>query len=212
MWPGIQSQLVLDVGCGPGLYTRELARRGAIAVGVDLNSEWLHKARKGQGKVFLVRADARYLPFRSGAFSMVVSIEVLSHISPEDRRRVLADICRVMASGGRVFCTMHNRRRLTLSRWLRLQRGQRVYQTNNLHVWPAGPEEGKAMVESSGLAVEQRCKYLNYHSRFSYDFFVNAPLRSRLIVAVEELFSRLPLLRCLAITFLLVAEKEDVLV
>jgi SAM-dependent methyltransferase len=207
IWPDIQTRPVLDVGCGVGLYTRELARRGAVVAGIDLNVDSLREAKKAGGKVHLVCADASHLPFRSDAFDMVVSIEVLSHIGPDIRRRVMADISRTMAVGGVAFYTLHNRRRLTLSRWMRLRGAQRVYHTSNLDVWPSVPEEGRAMVEESGLAVTSSVRYFNYHSRFTYGFFIRSPQLSKLVIAVEELLTRIPLLRRLAITFLLSATK-----
>jgi len=208
IWPDIQGWRVLDVGCGRGLYTQELARRGAIAVGVDLNADALREAKRDG--VHIVCADAGHLPFCADAFHMVISIEVLSHINPRIRRGVLADIGRVITAGGVAFYTLHNRWRLSLSRWLRLRRAQRVYHTANLDVWPSVPEEGRVMVDASGLEVAASPRYLNYHSRFTYDFFLKFPKLAKLVIAVEDLLSRLPLLRRLAITFLLIATKPAV--
>lgn len=212
IWPDIQGQLVLDVGCGVGLYTQELARRGAFAVGVDLNGNYLRQAKSSGCRAHFVRADAGHLPFRANTFGMAVSVEVLSHINPEIRREVLADICRVMAPGGTAFYTLHNRRRLTLSRWMRLRRARQVYHTNHLDVWPSVPADAQVMVGEVGMVVASSPHYLNYHSRFTYGFFVGFPKSARLLIAVEDLLSGFPFLRRLAITFLLSAIKPLVAV
>jgi SAM-dependent methyltransferase len=207
IWPDIEGRRVLDVGCGQGLYTRELARRGAVAVGVDFNVGALREAKRAGGHFHAVRADARYLPFRADAFEMVVSIEVLSHIDPQIRQGVLADIGRVLEAGGVAFVTLHNRWRLTFGQWLRLRRARRVYHTANLDVWPSVPEEGQLMVRDNGLDPASTLRYLNYHSRFTYNFFVTYPKLSKLVIVAEDLLSRIPILRRLAITFLLIANK-----
>ncbi len=59
--PGMR---VLDVGCGPGRHTYELARRGIEAVGVDIAQRFVDLAAidAPPGATFQ-RADARDLPF-----------------------------------------------------------------------------------------------------------------------------------------------------
>lgn len=42
----VSGQRVLDVACGQGLATRELARRGAIVTGVDVSRRLLERARQ----------------------------------------------------------------------------------------------------------------------------------------------------------------------
>ena len=48
----------------------------------------------------VVVGDARYLPFRQGSFETVFSYSVLQHFSRPDARRAIAEIGRVLMSGG----------------------------------------------------------------------------------------------------------------
>lgn len=98
---------VLDVGCGTGVVTRDLAaaagRRGRV-VGVDPSRAFVAEARRrtgsdGAGCRFRV-ADGLRLPFRDGAFDAALAVTVLLHV-PESGR-VLAEMIRVTRSGGRV--------------------------------------------------------------------------------------------------------------
>jgi SAM-dependent methyltransferase len=66
---------ILDVACGPGMQTLELARRGGGHVtGVDLHAPFLAEAGRraraaGQAdRISLVRASMTHLPFADGAF------------------------------------------------------------------------------------------------------------------------------------------------
>lgn len=42
---------IIDLGCGPGLYTQEFAARGWVAVGVDINESAInHAIESGKSK------------------------------------------------------------------------------------------------------------------------------------------------------------------
>ena len=71
---------VLDVGCGTGLATRDVARaaKDGSALGVDLSSQMITLAREiaaaeGVGNVEFRQADAQIDPFESAAFDVVIS-------------------------------------------------------------------------------------------------------------------------------------------
>lgn len=75
--PGMR---VLDIGCGPGRHSHELARRGIEAVGVDVSARFVEVASASApaGATF-VRGDARSLPFGEpplleGSFDAAISI------------------------------------------------------------------------------------------------------------------------------------------
>lgn len=77
---------VLDVGCGAGAQVRELARRGCLAIGVDV--------RPGAA-ILLAAAEA--LPFRDASFDGVVCKVTLPYT---DERLALAEIKRVLREDG----------------------------------------------------------------------------------------------------------------
>jgi SAM-dependent methyltransferase len=66
---------VLDVGCGPGRHSHELARHGVAVLGVDVSQRFvqLASASSPAGARF-VRADARRLPLRPGSFDAAISL------------------------------------------------------------------------------------------------------------------------------------------
>ena len=99
--------VVLDVACGHGNFTVELARRvgsAGVVVGLDIASSMLaraaHRVRRAQqGNVLLVRGDALALPFRDAVFAKVNCAGGL-HQMP-DLDRALAELARVSRSGAR---------------------------------------------------------------------------------------------------------------
>ena len=209
LWTVNKGSRVLDLGCGMGLYTKELARQESWPVGLDLNPQNLSRARQhtaGQS-VCLVRGDAVYLPFRDESFDMVVSVEVLTHLPPELRRGVFSQINRVLRPRGSAWITLHNSARLNLSRWLRFQRAQTMYPTNNLDVWPTTPAEAERMAQGCGMELLTGVRFLNYHSRFSTRWGSSHPRLASMVKLFEEVLSRAPFLNRLGITFLLCVKK-----
>ncbi len=98
-------QDLLDVGCGPGTITRDLARRVAPGrvVGVDASAEVVELARRDAvaddlGNVRFEVADVYALPFGDGAFAVVHAHQLLQHLS--DPVAALKEMRRVCASGG----------------------------------------------------------------------------------------------------------------
>ncbi|HTO00157.1 MAG TPA: class I SAM-dependent methyltransferase [Microthrixaceae bacterium] len=64
-----EGMTVLDVGCGPGRHSVELARRGIRAIGIDISEEFIRIAKERAetegvaGLVEFTRGDARNLTF-----------------------------------------------------------------------------------------------------------------------------------------------------
>ncbi len=182
-----------------------------MVVGIDLNRNTLKQISKQerlQGAYFIC-ADAEFLPFSKEVFDVVLSVEVLTHIPPTVRYGVFAAVQKVLKEDAYAFFSLHNRFRLHLGRWLRLQKARESYPTSNLTVWPLSPEKAKSVLAGLGFLRFEPIRYLNYHSRFSHAFYVAHPHWSRLLIAVEGLLCHLPFLRRLAITFLITARKMN---
>jgi SAM-dependent methyltransferase len=70
---GLESGMrVLDVGCGPGRHSNELARRGIAAHGVDISQRFVDIARTS-GDATFERGDVRNLAF-DGEFDAVICL------------------------------------------------------------------------------------------------------------------------------------------
>ena len=95
---------VLDVGCGPGNFSRDFAAAASegLVVGIDASASMLETAvrESGDPNVAYVRGDAGALPFRDACFDAVCCFAALYLI--EQPARALAEIVRVLAPGGRV--------------------------------------------------------------------------------------------------------------
>lgn len=96
---------VLDIACGPGSLTLELAPHVEHATGLDITAAMLDQARDAQAgsgaeNVDWVEGDAAALPFEDETFSLVTCSAAFHHFEKPDA--VLAEMVRVCTAGGRV--------------------------------------------------------------------------------------------------------------
>lgn len=89
---------ILDLGCGTGHLTREIASRGAVAIGIDSSPTMIAQARQSYPQLQFEVADARHLSF-VGEFDAVFSNAVL-HWIPE-AEAVVAGVWKSLKPGGR---------------------------------------------------------------------------------------------------------------
>src|SRR5947209_2079437 len=115
-WTG--GETVLDVGCGRGLMLVGAAKRLTTgkAVGIDIwqaedlagnrpDAPLENARREGVADRVEVRtADMRALPFPDGSFDAVVSsLAVHNLYKPEERRKAIAEVARILRPGGRAL-------------------------------------------------------------------------------------------------------------
>ncbi len=91
---------VLEAGCGTGYMSKALRERyGWRMTPLDLGREGLEYAR-GYGLDRLVQGDITALPFRSGAFDAVVSLDVVVHLPRGREDQAFREFARVTKPGG----------------------------------------------------------------------------------------------------------------
>ncbi|GAB09631.1 menaquinone biosynthesis methyltransferase MenH [Gordonia araii NBRC 100433] len=95
---------ILDVACGPGLYTRRLARNltgDGRCVGIDYSETMLSRAvAKPHPRTVFIRGDAHRLPFPDDAFDTVACFAAL-YLIP-DPLPVVDELVRVTRPGGEI--------------------------------------------------------------------------------------------------------------
>src|SRR5438128_7472837 len=98
---------VLELGCGTGYFTRELARSGADVVAIDVSPDLLEiaKANSSAPNVRYEIQNAYALTYPDGVFDSVVGSSVLHHLEIEE---ALREIYRVLQAGGAIYFTEPN--------------------------------------------------------------------------------------------------------
>ena len=106
---------VLDLGCGTGDLTAELAGTAGTALGVEVSETALRRARARYPELeFRLAPIDGPLPLDDGSVDVVWSSEVIEHVA--DTGRWLSEIRRVLVPRGRLLLTTpsHGRLRLAL--------------------------------------------------------------------------------------------------
>ncbi|HYB24568.1 MAG TPA: class I SAM-dependent methyltransferase [Solirubrobacteraceae bacterium] len=114
---------VLDLGCGEGAFTIELARAGVHAVGVDVAREPLRRAfgREPRLELHVIDAESPW-PLEDVSFDAVWAGEVIEHVA--DTAAWLSEVRRVLRSGGRLLASTPAHGRLLM---LRLALSRRAF-------------------------------------------------------------------------------------
>jgi 2-polyprenyl-6-hydroxyphenyl methylase / 3-demethylubiquinone-9 3-methyltransferase len=104
----LEGARVLDVGCGGGILTEAMARRGARVTGIDLSDKALNVAQLHLHESKLdIRYEKAAVEDFTGEFDVVTCMELLEHV-PEPASMVAA-CARLVRPGGHVFFSTINR-------------------------------------------------------------------------------------------------------
>ena len=108
-----RGEMILDVGCGTGVFTLNILGLGTRVIGLDISQPML--VRAGQKAVKYpfrgVAGDMRFLPFADECFDKVVSMTALEFTA--DGKGAVSELFRVTRKGGVVVVTTLN----SLSPW-----------------------------------------------------------------------------------------------
>jgi SAM-dependent methyltransferase len=115
---------VLDLACGSGRHSIPLSKKGHSMVGLDVSSNLLKIANNRDDGVQLIKADMRFLPFKSETFSAALSMDTSLGYLPtqQDDLQSLSSIREALISSGVLIVDVFNRERLIKkhkANWLR---------------------------------------------------------------------------------------------
>jgi SAM-dependent methyltransferase len=195
---------ILEVGCGSGHYTRELAALGAKVTATEYTPSALAQAQRNVGEVAEFRLeDAQSLSFADATFDKVLLSEVIEHVPRPER--AIAEAARVLRPGG-VLAVSTPSRFSPLNVAYGLKRRIRRYAFNE-HLHEFTPGTFRRLLERH-LEVES-VEFANFVLAYPVDELY-LRLRSPalgLLERVERGLARVPLLRRLGWTMIARARK-----
>jgi 2-polyprenyl-6-hydroxyphenyl methylase / 3-demethylubiquinone-9 3-methyltransferase len=146
---------ILDIGCGAGFLSNELALHGFTVTGLDASAPTLEVARRhdAAGTVDYRCGNAYKIEFADKTFDVVCAMDFLEHV--EYPGRIVSEVSRLLSAGGMFFFYTFNRNFLA---WLIVIKGVEWFIRNtprNMHClrYFIKPGELKDMCRKSGLEV-----------------------------------------------------------
>lgn len=118
---------ILDMGCGAGFLSNDLALAGHSVTGIDLSTSSL-KVAEDRDRTHTVRyqqGDVYQVPFPRESFDVVAAMDLLEHVS--DPSKVIAEATRVLRPGGLFFFNTFNKNPLA---WLVVIKGMEWFVKN----------------------------------------------------------------------------------
>jgi len=137
--------VILDVGCGTGVFTQDVLGSGARIVGLDISLPMLRQAiRKTAGQPFSGTAgDMGALPFHDNTFDKVYSMTALEFMA--DGTRAVEELNRVARQGATiVLTTLNSKSPWAKRREKKAKAGHTLFQSMTFR----SPDELLAMVPS----------------------------------------------------------------
>ena len=102
--------LLLENGCGVGMYVERLSPHIQRVIGLEYDLERAHEARQLASRLpnaQIICAAGEGLPLPDGTVSLILSHEVLEHV--QDDRQAVCEMVRVLRPAGRIVLFVPNR-------------------------------------------------------------------------------------------------------
>jgi 2-polyprenyl-6-hydroxyphenyl methylase/3-demethylubiquinone-9 3-methyltransferase len=152
---------VLEVGCGGGILSEEIARMGFITTGIDPAEQSvlsaLNHAKESSLNINYLIGSGEALPFRNNSFDIVLCCDVLEHVN--DLPKVISEISRVLKNKGLFIYDTFNRTFLSKIGTIKiLQEWKRwAIMPPDLHVWEMfiRPDEIKSLLKENQLTWKE---------------------------------------------------------
>lgn len=163
---------VLEVGCGGGILSEEIAKMGFTVTGIDPAESSLKAARRHAKENHLdiryVNAAGERMPFPDCTFEVVLCCDVMEHV--KDLPKVIEEISRVLKKDGVFIYDTINRTCLSKISMIKIMQEWKWWaiMPPDLHVWKMfiKPEEIKSLLQVNDLewkehrGIEPNISYL----------------------------------------------------
>ena len=101
-----KNNLLLDVGCGNGLFTVPMADIFNFVVGIDISKAMIKRCQERRVNLDFIITCATDLPLRNHVFDAVLSLSVLQHLRKKDNvEKVLKEISRIATNNSFILLT-----------------------------------------------------------------------------------------------------------
>lgn len=134
---------VLDAGCGTGRVAIELARRGYVTVGIDVEASMLDAARAKAPELEWILGDLSSAELPDSHFDLVVAAgNVMIFLDLGTEAAVVSNLARTVSARGLVVAGFQVGRQLTLARYDALSASAGLELVDRWATWDRAPYAG----------------------------------------------------------------------
>lgn len=155
-----KNEIILDVGCGPGLYALYFSTRCSRVYAIDLNSEKIKKAKKLNKKLSLSanfkKGSITNLPYKDNFFDKVLCSEVLEHIKED--KIAMAELSRVTKKKGLIVLSIPSKNIFNQNNMEKFSHVRAGYSINEI----------KELAEKNNLVIIKRLSILSFFGKLSW--------------------------------------------
>lgn len=144
-----KNEVALDVGCGTGIISIKMAKRGAKIYGLDISAKMIEKFKekiKKQNfknfKELRVWSMGR-LPYKSKFFDIITCCGVMDHYPINFAKKCLIEMKRVLKNNGRIVIDFPNEKSDLIREYVKAEPTLHLYSEKSL----------KNMIKSSSLEI-----------------------------------------------------------
>jgi len=110
-----KARLILDIGCAEGFITNYLSQLQAQVIGIDIDQS-LKIAKNKVKNADFIQASITHLPFKDGTFEAATLLEILEHLPNAAINKGIAEVNRVLKSGGTLIVSVPYKEKITYTR------------------------------------------------------------------------------------------------
>jgi len=143
-----KDEIILDAGCGTGIFTRDILVSGSKVIGLDLSLPMLRRAAEKlkEYPFQTVLGDMLKLPFPASSFDKVVSVTALEFIG--DGKAAVDELFRVTKRGGCiVIATLNSRSPWALRRRVEAKARHSIFEQAIFR----SPDELRSLAPAAGV-------------------------------------------------------------
>lgn len=110
---GQQKGRLIDIGCGPGVMTKELLKKDFSVYNIDISPLMIERAKQGlsahkyKNRVFFEVSNIEDMNFKDSYFDVVLCIGVIEYLG--DRHSAMVKISKILKKGGTIIISFPNK-------------------------------------------------------------------------------------------------------
>ncbi|AXV40953.1 bifunctional 2-polyprenyl-6-hydroxyphenol methylase/3-demethylubiquinol 3-O-methyltransferase UbiG [Methanobacterium sp. BAmetb5] len=108
----VSNKKVLEIGCGNGYGTYNIAEYAKNIKAIDMSPENIAYCKDQYPKenIDYIVANGKKLPFKENSFDLVISFQVIEHLNTQDVNQYLKEVKRVLNKEGKFIVSTPNKK------------------------------------------------------------------------------------------------------